>query len=367
MKVKIGGVQKDILTVWMEKTSVYMIDQNLLPYQFRILQAEDYRRTCQAIRYMTVRGAGAIAVAAAFGLVQAAVESRGENIRTFRAKLEDASAEFRQSRPTAANLGHAIDRCLRVLDHPRNVKSALRALRTEAERISQEDIRASARIGELGNNLINDGDGILTHCNAGALAFVDHGTALSLVRAAHRSNKKIEVYVDETRPRSQGARLTAWELQQEGIPYAIIVDGAAGHFMRQGRIQIVLVGADRIARNGDMANKVGTYQLAVLARENKIPFYVAAPTATFDPSMTGGEEIPIEERDRDEVTWVSGVDREGRLGRVRIAPEGARAFNPAFDVTPGSLVSGFITEKGIITPPFPENISATLGEEERNV
>lgn len=230
----------------------------------------------------------------------------------------------------------------------------------EADKIAEEDLNASKKMGEIGSEIVQDGYGILTHCNAGALAFIDLGTALAPIRYAHREGKKIHVYVDETRPRCQGARLTAWELQQEGIPYSLIVDNAAGYFMRRGEIDMVIVGADRVCSNGDVANKIGTYEKAVIARENDIPFYVAAPEMTFDFETPIGDLVEIEEREVSEVTHMWGLDDNGEPTKIRIAGEGTKARNPSFDVTPARYITGFITERGLITPPFDEEIAGTF-------
>ena len=226
----------------------------------------------------------------------------------------------------------------------------------EADSIALEDLDASQKIGEYGSALLEDGFRALTHCNAGALAFLDYGTALSPIRYAHNQGKKVFVWVDETRPRCQGARLTAWEMEQEGIPYALIVDNAAGSFMRRGEVDILITGADRIAANGDVVNKIGTYEKAVVAKENGIPFYVAAPRMTFDLECSNGEEVEIEERGPEEVRWMWGVDEDGNRSKVLVSGKDYKVRNPAFDVTPAMYVTGFITEKGILKPPFIESI-----------
>jgi eIF-2B alpha/beta/delta-like uncharacterized protein len=270
------------------------------------------------------------------------------------------SAEtLRKTRPTAANLFHAIDRCLDAMTEG-SVKERVNAIVLEAEAIAQEDLEASRKIGEYGGKLIGDGARILTHCNAGALAFLDYGTALSPIRFARDQGKQIFVYIDETRPRCQGARLTAWEMEQENIQYAIIVDNAAGYYMRRGEIDMVITGADRIAANGDVANKIGTYEKAVLAKENNIPFYVAAPRMTFDLYCHNGDEIEIEERSPDEVRWMWGVNKDGDSCRILITGEDYQARNPAFDITPAKYVNGFITERGIIKQPFQINLKKLL-------
>ena len=361
MKINIDGEMKNIHTLWREGSSVKLIDQRLLPHRFEILTLKDHSDTAEAIKIMILRGAGAIGVAAGYGMAQAALEAKGLTLDGFVEYINESADRLRNTRPTAANLFHAIDRCL-TAGSTGTVPERVEAVVSEADSIAEEDLEASKRIGEHGDTLIEDGYRILTHCNAGALAFLDYGTALSPIRHAHASGKKVFVWVDETRPRCQGARLTAWEMEQEGIPYAIIVDNAAGHFMLRGEVDILITGADRIAANGDVANKIGTYEKAVVARENGIPFYVAAPRMTFDFKSRSGDEIEIEERGPEEITGMWGVNGAGEASRVEIAGEGFKVRNPAFDVTPARYVTGFITEKGIISPPFEENIRKTFDE-----
>ncbi len=344
MKVKIGNRTRDMRAVWLENGIIKMIDQRKLPGKLEIFSARNYKQVAFAIEEMVIRGAPAIGAAAAYGIAQANVQ--GENIK----KVADA---LRNTRPTAYDLFYAIDYMLKEIDrgilmskaneYTRNLRSKFRSINAvdAAESYVAQLVDRCRKIGEYGEKLIKNGMKILTHCNAGALATVDYGTALAPIRAAHYNKKKIFVYVDETRPRLQGL-LTSWELLNEGIPHAIIADNAAGYFMCQKEIELVLVGADRIAKNGDVANKIGTYEKAVLAKENKIPFYVAAPLSTFDFSIKSGKEIKIEERCEDEVLCVKGK---------RVAPEKARAFNPAFDVTPARYISGYVTEKGVIKKP----------------
>jgi len=320
MLATIGGRKRDLRALWWERGAVRAIDQRLLPSKLRIANIATPKEMARAISDMTVRGAPSIGAAGAYGMALA--QERGED-------LTKAGRLLKATRPTAHDLFHAVDLMLTVGDD----------LVEAADRYADDIVARCRRIGEAGAGLIKDGHRILTHCNAGALATVDFGTALAPIRVAHRQGKDIFVYVDETRPRLQGAKLTAWELENEGIDHAIIADNAAGHYMKSD-IDLVLVGADRIARNGDFANKIGTYEKAVLANENGVPFYVAAPASTFDLSIKDGVQIPIEERPQEEVLLIEGA---------RIAPRRAKALNPAFDVTPARYVKGFITEKGVVT------------------
>ncbi|MFQ6053860.1 MAG: S-methyl-5-thioribose-1-phosphate isomerase, partial [Candidatus Bathyarchaeia archaeon] len=351
MRVKIRGETREIRTLWREGRTVRMIDQRRLPHRLEIASTSHHAETAEAIRDMVLRGAGAIGVAGAYGMAQAAMEAEELSEADFMGYMEAAAERLRGTRPTAVNLFHAIDRCLTATSSG-SVPERVRRVVSEADAIAEEDLQASRRIGEYGSALIGDGFRVLTHCNAGALAFIDLGTALSPIRFAHRQGKRVFVFVDETRPRCQGSRLTAWELQQEGIPYAVIVDNAAGLFMRRGEVDAVVVGADRVAANGDVANKIGTYEKAVLAHENDIPFYVAAPTMTFDLGCGTGGAIEIEERGGDEVVGMWGVDENGSPTWVRVAAEGTPTRNPAFDVTPARYVTAFITDRGILRPPY---------------
>ena len=335
--MKVDG--KEYRTVWMEGSSVFMIEQNLLPFEFRIVECRNFQETCHAIRTMTVRGAGAIGAAAGFAMAQASLSDSAKTGREF---LESARKEITSTRPTARNLFYAVERVFAAA-----CKSVQHAV-DEAMAIADEDADASAKIGVNGDALIRYGYRISTHCNAGWLAFVDHGTALSPIYLSHTAGKNIFVYVDETRPRCQGARLTAWELHNAGIPHAIIPDNATAWYMAQGRIDLVIVGADRIAANGDTANKIGTLEKAIAAKHFNIPFYVAAPTSTFDKDCPDGSHIVIEERDPDEVLYQEGLTADGRKEKIRVASPGSTALNPAFDITPTGLITAFITEKGII-------------------
>jgi methylthioribose-1-phosphate isomerase len=316
-----------------------------------VIDLPTYHDTGEAIRNMTVRGAGAIGATAGYAMAQAALAAPIDR-ELFQAAMREASSFIESRRPTAQNLFYAVNRVNReiglVLDNGGTVKEAKAAAFEASEAIASDDAECCRRIGEHGNALITDNMRISTHCNAGWLAFVDWGSALSPIYAAHRSGKKPFVWVDETRPRLQGANLTAWELQQEGVPHSVIADNATGHYMRQGEIDMVIVGSDRIAANGDVANKIGTYSSAVIAKANGIPFYVAAPTTTIDANCPHGDDIPIEERAEEEVSWTYGWNEEGEFSKVRTMPTGSSARNPAFDVTPAELVTGIITEKGII-------------------
>jgi methylthioribose-1-phosphate isomerase len=339
MKVKIDGRVADYRTVWMEDSQVNLIDQKKLPHKFEIYKSENYRQTSVAIRDMTVRGAPAIGATAAFAMVQAALEFDGADMEKFKNHVGDAKKIIRATRPTAYDLFYAVDFMWEKIKNAKSLLEAKEIAKTEGENYADEISENCKRIGELGEKLIGDNSNILTHCNAGALACVDWGTALSPIRFANYRGKNIHVFVDETRPRCQGSKLTAWELSQERIPHSIIVDNAAGYFMQKGEIDLVIVGADRITKNGDVINKIGTYEKAVIARENKIPFYVAAPKSTFDFGIESGAEITIEERSADEVLFIDGI---------KIAPRNSGARNPAFDITPKKYVTGIITEKGIL-------------------
>jgi len=324
-------------TVWMEHSRVRMIEQNLLPFTFSIATLDDCAATCAAICNMTVRGAGAIGAAAGYAMAQGFIEGGDPQI---------ARTMICATRPTAQNLFYAVERVWQA-----GINGGSKAALAEAEAVANDDAEASRRIGEFGAQLIADGANILTHCNAGWLAFVDYGTALSPIYLAHEAGKQLHVWVDETRPRGQGARLTAWELTQAGIACDVIADNASAHFMAQGKVDLIIVGADRIAANGDTANKIGTLEKAICAAHFDIPFYIAAPTATIDHSCPNGDAIPIEERSSDELLWQQGIDAEGSPHTIRVAAPNATARNPAFDVTPAHLIRGFITEHGILDHP----------------
>lgn len=336
-----------------DNNTLRMIDQRKLPWEEVFVEFSDHQTIATAIITMAVRGAPAIGAAAAFGLALAARNSAATDRAGLVADIEQAAEMLNATRPTAVNLAWAIARQLRLIEDKSldTVETLRAAFLVEAQKIADEDVALNRRIGAHGAELISDGDTILHHCNTGALATVDWGTALGVIFSAHEQGKKIHVLVDETRPRLQGARLTCWELEQRGISHELIVDSASGHFMRRGEIDIVLVGSDRTAANGDVANKIGTYNVAVLAKENGVPFYPAVPTSTIDLSLEHGDLIPIEERGREEVVNIFGK---------QIAPINAPARNPAFDVTPHRYVTGIITEEGIVYPPFKKNLRATV-------
>jgi methylthioribose-1-phosphate isomerase len=328
---------------------VRMIDQKRIPWELTHVDLPNYQAVAAAITDMTVRGAPAIGASAAFGMALAAQQSPAQNIDALLDDLWQAAITLKAARPTAVNLAWAVDKLMELagsgeFNNPDDLRAALL---NEAQRIADEDVEINRRMGANGAALVQDGDTILHHCNTGALATVDYGTALGVIRAAHEQGKRIHVLLDETRPRLQGARLSAWELEQLGVSYDIISDTAAGYYMQKGEIKIALVGADRVAANGDFANKIGTYQVAVLAKENNIPFYTVVPTSTIDLSLESGAEIPIEERSKDEVLTPYGNP---------IVPPHFRARNPAFDVTPHRYLSGIVTENGIVRPSFAANL-----------
>ena len=345
-RVKVRG--KNYRAVWMEGRSVVVVNQLLLPHRFELLRLKNHRQTAEAIQTMIVRGAGTIGATAAYGLAQAACEARDLPPARFEAYLRRAYKTLLETRPTAADLKHALDRVL-LRTQSAEKSAVVQAAREEADRIADEYSERGAKIAEAGLKLVKNGSRVLTHCNAGWLALVDWGSAPAPIYLAHRKGRKVFVWVDETRPRNQGINLTSWEFLHEGIPHKIIADNAGGSLMHRGLVDLCIVGADRIAANGDVANKIGTYQKAVLAHENGIPFYVAAPSSTIDLKCPSGDKIPIEERSEDELHYVHGRDGR-RIQRVRVSPEGARAANPAFDVTPAKYITGIITESGIFKP-----------------
>jgi methylthioribose-1-phosphate isomerase len=337
---------------WIDGT-VRFIDQTLLPAEERFVITNDIQVIAEAMRSLRIRGAPAIGVAAAFGLVLGLRSPDSPDGSSLALRFDRAARLLGSTRPTAVNLFNVLNRMRGVLQAASGVgdRETIQQLEREARVIQAEDIEACHRIGELGAALLNAGTSVLTHCNAGALATAGDGTALSVVTTAHRQGKIRQVYVDETRPLFQGARLTSWELLRAGIEVVLITDSTAASVLREGRVQAVIVGADRIAANGDTANKVGTYPLAVLAQRHNVPMYVAAPVSTLDPHTLTGNDIPIEERDPSEVTQVAGI---------RIAPEGVRTYTPAFDVTPHELISAIITDRGVLRPPYDAGIAGVL-------
>ena len=337
-------------TIQWTPEGVVMIDQTKLPREEVYVTCRDYQEVAQAIRGMVIRGAPAIGVAAAMGVALGALRADPRHLDD---EFTAICKTLAGTRPTAVNLFWAIERMQRLYTSLRGrpVEEIRQRLIEEAQRIREEDIAINRAIGRHGAPLVVDGKTVLTHCNAGALATAGYGTALGVIRAACEAGKRIDVFADETRPFLQGARLTAWELAQDGIPTTLITDNMAGHFLKSGRIGCVVVGADRIARNGDTANKIGTYSVAVLAKENGVPFYVAAPVSTLDLALASGDLIPIEQRPAAEVTHVFGV---------AVAPEGIAVENPAFDVTPNRYVTAIITERGVARPPYEESLAALM-------
>ena len=340
-------MNNSFFTIKFEKNSVVMIDQRKLPLKEEYFVCKNYKDVIFAIKDMIIRGAPAIGVAAAYGVALFAIEAEDKDF--FINNFDKVCKEMAASRPTAVNLFWAIEKMRdtfkKVVEE--DFEKIKETLIKKTNEIYLNDIDTNKKIGENGNKLVKNNFNILTHCNAGALATAGYGTALGVIRAAHESGKNIHVFVDETRPFLQGARLTAWELMKENIPCTLVCDNMAGFLMKQGKIDMIVVGADRIAANGDTANKIGTYSLSVLAKENNIPFYIAAPLSTFDLSLETGDDIPIEERDGKEIT---------NIFSERIAPLNVPTFNPAFDVSPNSNITGIITEKGVITEPYKENI-----------
>lgn len=340
-----------LLTVKWEDNSVLLIDQTKLPNRLVYVKCRDYNEVADAIKKLVVRGAPAIGVTAAFGLALAAQASKGKTLPELMIDLDTAFKVLRATRPTAVNLFWALERVMGKAKKARTLQEARKVVLEEALKMSDEDINANRQMGANGAKLFRDGDIVLTHCNAGSLATVAYGTALGVIRAARESGKRLSVIATETRPVMQGSRLTAFELQHDGIDVSLIPDTAVGHMMARGVIRRVIVGADRVLRTGHVFNKIGTYQVAILASRHKVPFYVAAPLSTFD-FESSPEDVVIEERSVDEVV---------KVGKKRVAPRGVRVFNPAFDMTPPELITGIITERGVLTPPFEKNLKALLG------
>lgn len=334
---------------WLDN-SVKMIDQTKLPYSFETVELFKSDEVAQAIKTMIVRGAPAIGIAGAHGVTLAALElSKESDKKTFLSKLKERAEFLKSTRPTAVNLMWAVDKQMQTaLDYSGDdVEGIIEALKQNGIMLENQDIEINKKIGDFGAEIVPEGATILTHCNAGALATVGYGTALGVVRSAYAKDNTIRVFADETRPRQQGARLTTFELIEDGIPTTLITDGMCGYFMKNNMIDVVVVGADRIALNGDTANKIGTYTVALAAKAHNIPFYIAAPLSTIDISIENGEQIPIEERERDEVTHINGKP---------ICHRDVNVINPAFDVTPNEYITGIITEKGILRAPYKESI-----------
>ena len=345
-----GGTALDTYRVlaWADG-ALELLDQRALPHEVVYLRYADVRAVAAAIHDMVIRGAPAIGVAAGYGMALAALGGAAADAAGLRAELDEAATLLRASRPTAVNLGWAVDRVLAAIADPGLDTAALRAATlAEAHAIRDENARMMRAMGLHALPLFPDRARVIHHCNTGALATVEYGTALGAIRAAHEYGKQLEVLVDETRPRLQGARLTAWELRELGIPHTVIVDGASGHFMRTRGVDLCVVGCDRVAANGDTANKIGTYNLALVARAHGVPFYVVGPTSTIDLSIPDGDAIPIEERIAAEVS---------HIGDVQLTPHGVPVANPAFDVTPAGYITAIVTEQGIAYPPYEESLA----------
>ncbi|NDJ77669.1 MAG: S-methyl-5-thioribose-1-phosphate isomerase [Chloroflexi bacterium] len=345
---------------WTDQNRVRMIDQRQVPWQLAFVEYNDFREVAQAISEMVVRGAPAIGVAAAFGMVLAGYQAPAMDVGSLIEYLEVAAVILKKARPTAVNLAWAVDHMLTVArdDIYDRAADVRQGLLEAAQRLADADVATNKQMATHGATLLNNGDTVLHHCNTGMLATVDFGTALGVIRMAHEQGKSIHVLLDETRPRLQGARLSAWECEELGIPYDIIPDTAAGYYMRRGEINVVMFGADRVAANGDVVNKIGSYQIAVLARENRIPCYSVFPTSTVDLRMKNGDQIPIEQRSLDEVRAPYGCN---------IVPDHYHARNPAFDVTPQKYLSGLVTETGIILPPFGDNLERAVRAAQQRV
>jgi methylthioribose-1-phosphate isomerase len=340
-----------LITVAWKNDSVVFIDQTKLPNKLVYVRCKDYKEVADVIRKLVVRGAPAIGVSAAFGLVLAAQQSNAKTLTELMTDLDNAFKVLHTTRPTAVNLFWALERVMAKGMQAKTVQEAKRAVLDEALKMAEEDVETNRKIGGHGLKLFKDGDMVLTHCNAGSLATVAYGTALGVIRAARESGKRLSVIATETRPVMQGSRLTAFELLHDGIDVSLITDTAVGHMMARGAINHVIVGADRVLHTGHVFNKIGTYQVAVLAHKHNVPFYVAAPLSTFD-FESNPDDVIIEDRSADEVV---------KVGKKRIAPKGVRVFNPAFDMTPPELITGIITQIGILTPPFDKNLKALLG------
>jgi methylthioribose-1-phosphate isomerase len=340
-----------LLTVAWKDNSVVFIDQTKLPNKLVYVTCKNYNEVADVIRRLVVRGAPAIGVSAAFGLALAAQQSKAKTLPELMRDLDSAFKVLQTTRPTAVNLFWALQRVMGKGKRAKTLEEAKRVILNEALKMAQEDIETNRKIGAYGLKILRDGDMVLTHCNAGSLATVAYGTALGVIRAARDSGKRLSVIATETRPVMQGSRLTAFELLHDGIDVSLITDTAVGHMMAIGAVNHVIVGADRVLRTGHVFNKIGTYQVAILANKHNVPFYVAAPLSTFDFESSSADVI-IEDRSVDEVV---------KVGKRRVAPKGVRVFNPAFDMTPPELITGIITEKGVLNPPFDKNLKSLLG------
>lgn len=337
---------------WLD-TKIRFLDQTKLPSKIVYVETADYHEIISAIKELRIRGAPAIGIASAYGIALGALNIKTNKKDAFSAEFNNIIRAFKMARPTAVNLFRTIERMERIVQEEQYIESIRPALISLAQNIHAEEKANCRKISQYGSELIRNNTTILTHCNTGALATAAEGTALGIIFACHLQEKKINVFITETRPLMQGARLTAWELLQEKVPFVLITDSAAGYFMSMGKINYVIVGADRIAVNGDTANKIGTYSLAVLAHENNIPFYIAAPTSTIDMNTETGDSVNIEERNPDEITtWAD----------INFAPTGTKAINPAFDITPNKYITAIITEKGIVEPPFEKTFKTWIKE-----
>lgn len=355
MRIIEDGKEKDIRAVWLEDKAegiVKMIDQRVLPWKLEYFTSKDWEKTAKAISEMVTRGAPNVGLTGAYAFYQASIQSLDSN--DFLDSLIKKAKKIKKARPTAVNLKNEVNNMLEItqdmIKSDKDKTEIVSKLGDHVEKIADREVKANRRIGEFGSEFIEDGDAILTHCNAGALATVDYGTALAPVRVAKEQGKNVTVYADETRPWNQGARLTTWELKMADIPCRLISDNAAGLLMQKGDIDLIIVGTDRVAMNGDVCNKIGTYKLALAAKDNDIPFYVAAPLSSFDRDLHEGKEIPIEERKAEEVTWIRGENKNGKIEKVRIAPENTKVVNPVFDITPHRLITRIITEEGVFKP-----------------
>lgn len=347
---------KKINTIrFIDSSAVRLIDQRKLPGQVIYNDYKDVESLSQAITDMVVRGAPAIGITAAYGLALAAHNAQSDDLTVVKAAVQDADAYLRKSRPTAVNLFWALDQVhLAVPDDIADAKAYCQAIEAAVDRLAELDVETNKKIGYAAMEVVPDDATFIHHCNTGTLAATEYGTALGIIRVAHEEGKTVKVFVDETRPRLQGAKLTSWELKELGIDHRIIVDGASGHVMSTQHVDLCVVGCDRVAMNGDVANKIGTYNLAVLAREHNVPFYVAAPTSTIDQAMAKGSDIDIEERETEEITMI---------GSERVAPEDINVFNPAFDITPAKFITGIITEKGIVHPPYDKGLADLFNDQ----